>query len=99
KTAPPIVSYLSNKLGAVQSRVVLAFLYTEISHGPTYLLPMTTPAPVRIPYTNLITNIATILSPPPFFKMEEMTATPTSYSLLSYVFIVLCFKIGNKIYG
>lgn len=57
---------------------------------------MTTPAPVRIPYTNLITNIAIILSPPPFFKMEEMIATPTSYSLLSYVFIVLCFKIGNK---
>ncbi|AAS40060.1 hypothetical protein BCE_1129 [Bacillus cereus ATCC 10987] len=34
---------MSNFSGPVQSRVVLAFLYTEISHGPTYLLPMTTP--------------------------------------------------------
>ncbi|MFS4441475.1 hypothetical protein ACL5YN_09255, partial [Bacillus pacificus] len=81
------------------SRVVLAFLYTEISHGPTYLLPMTMPAPVRIPYINFITNIAIILSPPPFFEMEEMIATPTSYSLLSYSLIVLCFKIGNKTNG
>ena len=28
--------------------------------------------------------------------MEEMITTPTSYSLLSYVFIVLCFKIGTR---
>ncbi|MDP7992124.1 hypothetical protein Q9B79_20285 [Bacillus sp. MHSD_36] len=74
-------------------------MYTEINHGPTYLLPMTTPAPVRIPYINFITNIAIILSPPLFFKMEEMIATPTSYSLLSYISIVLCFKIGNKTNG
>jgi len=25
-----------------------------------------------------------------------MIITPTSYSLLSYISIVLCFKIGNK---
>ncbi|MGH0821090.1 hypothetical protein ACQVSO_27890, partial [Bacillus paranthracis] len=61
KTAPPIVSYLSNKLGAVQSRVVFAFFTTYPIKNGIATEPTVMPTPFTIPLTNSNVRFANII--------------------------------------